>query len=179
MPKIPQETKLSAGSLFADLDDQYSETFRGFPVPELVLLPARFQVYKWAGTSRLEKGARVRHALFNERGYSSAYWAPWAAMHTPHHVPGFAQLRKRYRNTGGSVGSPQAMARQRFAVTEEFSEMNSLVKAELLAPAYAFLGICGMMPFSNNSHNHRPGFLPGGDYQLVIPGLRVADIFKL
>lgn len=57
--------------------------------------------------------------------------------------------------------------------------MNSLVKAELKNPAWAFVGVCALQLFSTKQRESDPGFFPGGDHQLVIPGLVTADIFQL
>jgi hypothetical protein len=180
MPRFPRTPKLHAASLFKDLNIEERASFRGIPPPVLIKLPQDFQLYKWTGTSRHnDKGQRVRNTFFDtEDGVTSQFWAPWATM-DQYHVPGFSVLRKRDRNVGGSVGRPQELARARFAVVEEWNEMGSLVKAQLKHPVWAFLGVCAMQPFSENPHDHRSGFFPGGNYQLVIPSLTAADIFKL
>ncbi len=177
---MPKSTKLNAAATLQSLDALEQDSFRISPVPALILLPKGFQLYKWTGTSRHDRatGQRIRNSLFDQNGFASQFWAPWAAMHQ-YQVPGFADIRKRDRNIGGSVGRPQELARAHFAVTEEWSEMNSLIKAELLTPMWAFLGVCSEKPLSDNPHDHRHGVFPGGNYQLVIPGLAAPDIFKL
>ncbi|MEO6803694.1 MAG: hypothetical protein ABI197_10690 [Granulicella sp.] len=182
MPKIPKNQKLTAASQFEDLDDEYIDSFRLDPTPSLIEIHIGFQMYKWAATSRHnEHGHRIRNTLFGPERFASPFWAPWAAMYTHgHQVPGFTDLRILNRNVGGSVGRPQESARAGFAVTEEWSEMNSLIKIELhLTTAWAFLGVCSEKPVSENIRDRRIRRLPGGNYQLLLPGMENGDIFKL
>jgi hypothetical protein len=68
------------------------------------------------------------------------------------------------------------MSRARLAVTMEFSEMNSIVKAELKTPAWAFAGLCRHQRVSKSDPDV---VFIGGDFQLVIPGLTSDNIFTL
>jgi hypothetical protein len=175
--KLDKLTKLSSSTRFEELCDEFQESFLLNPMPSLIQLPAGFQVYKWAGTSRIDKasGHRVRNTIFGKTGVSTPYWSPWAAM-PKHRAPGFKEIRTRYRNLNGGVGRFQEMARARLAVTNEFSEMNSIVKAELKTPAWAFAGLCRHQRV--NEKEPDVVFI-GGDFQLVIPGLTADNIFAL
>ncbi|HEY0264404.1 MAG TPA: hypothetical protein VGC07_07760 [Granulicella sp.] len=176
---MPKSVKLNSSSTLHDLDDSEQRSFGMRPAPVLIELPSGFQIYKWAGTSYKDAhGHRVRSTIFDRNGFASQYWAPWATM-PQYQVPGFSDLRKRYANMNGSVGRPQEFARVRFAVTQEWSEMNSLVKAELRTSVWALLGVCAPQPVTEQSDDPRKVLFIGGNYQLLIPGLRADDIFQL
>ena len=88
----------------------------------------------------------------------------------------------RYRNVDGSVGRPQEFARSRNAVTEQWNDMGSLMKAEFKKPVWGFAGrTSGQRKFNDPDHpaeQFNVVFI-GGDFQLCIPNLTPDWIKKL
>lgn len=175
--------ELNQGLAFQQLTPTEQGSFCLRPAPVLVQLPKGTQLYKW-----------TEYGLFNPAGFASPYWSPWAAMNVGGmRVPGFSELRKRYRNTGGSVGRPQEFMRVRSAVTDYWNSMTSITKAELLEPVWGFVGVCAPKPPTKHDeriYNLKPAeraaiphtadvLLIGGAYQLVLPNMRADHIFKL
>jgi hypothetical protein len=148
------------------IDQQHS--FTQHPQPILVRMDKGFEVYKW-----------TQYPFVSSRGTITEYWSPWEAMRfNDQHVPGFVELRKRYANRPGEVGRPQEFMRARSAVTNEWNDMSSLTKAQLLEPVWGFLGLCRHQRVSNAANMDHVFFI-GGNFQLVIPNLSLMAIKKL
>lgn len=161
--------ELNQGLRFDKLTPTQQKSFATRPAPVLVRLEKGTQLYKW-----------TEFALIGKHGYASEYWSPWKPMVVGDmHVPGFAELRERYRNLGGSVGRPQEFMRVRNAVTQEWNSMSSLTKAELSLPVWGFLGVCAAQPVTKSEEAERRVLFIGGNYQLVIPNMEAKHIFKL
>ena len=101
------------------------ESFYPSPVPVLTRFEAGWCLYKWTG-----------YGLVNSKtGKITQYWLPWTGFKIgSRDVPGFKELRTRYRNVDGSVGRPQEFARARNAVTEQWNPMHSILKASFSNP---------------------------------------------
>lgn len=166
MPILPE---LNQGLRFDQLTSTQQKSFWMSPPPVLVRLDKGTQLYKW-----------TQFGLIGHHGFASEYWSPWKAMTVgAMHVPGFTELRERYRNVGGSVGRPQQFMRARNAVTEEWNAMSSLTKAELSLPVWGFLGTCAPQPVTQAEEASRRVLFIGGNYQLVLPNMQTQHIFKL
>jgi hypothetical protein len=176
--RISAEGKLMEGELNAKLHllaltKDELESFYPSPVPVLTRLETGSYVYKWTGYD-------LAHP---KTGKITQYWLPWAGFKIgSRDVPGFKELRKRYRNIEGGVGRPQEFARARNAVTEQWNPMSSILKAELLKPVWGFVGLTG--PQRSYKDPKHPTELAnvtwiGGDYQLCIPNLTPAHIRKV
>jgi hypothetical protein len=131
-----------------------------------------FRLYKW-----------TEFGLVNPKtGKITQYWMPWTGFKIgDRSVPGFKELRIRYRNVDGSVGRPQEFARARNAVTEQWNAMSSILHAELKQPAWGFVGMTGGQRAYSDPKNltvRDNVFLIGGDYQLCIPNLTPEHIQK-
>ena len=153
---------------FTDLTLEERTSFSGSPV--LVRLAQGDQLYKWTQYGLIHKGK------------ASPFWNPWSTIRAGGMTaPGFAELRTRYANVGGSVGRPQEFARTRNAVREDWNEMTSITKARLLTPVWGFLGTTRHQPINSapTPAGEAEVFLIGGDYQLCIPNMTSANIVKL
>ncbi|WP_263382880.1 hypothetical protein [Granulicella arctica] len=176
--------ELNQSLRFDQLSSEERGSFTVRPTPIHIRLEKGTQLYKW-----------TQYGLFNPHtGIASSFWSPWAAMTIGGmNVPGFSDLRKRYRNINGGVGRPQEFMRVRSAVTDYWNTMSSITKAELVTPVWGFLGVCGPKPptkhdeqLHNMSAQDRAKIPPtadvlfiGGAYQLVLPNMDAQHIFKL
>jgi len=165
--------ELNPGLGFLTLTKSQQESFRPSPIPVLVRLEAGDCVYKWTSYSLVNPNT----------GRITEYWSPWNSLKAGSQIiPGFKELRTRYRNVQGSVGRPQEFARSRNAVTEQWNQMESLLKAQFLKPVWGFAGAtAGQRKFNDPAHPAEQDnvFFIGGDYQLVIPNLTTDWIKKL
>lgn len=166
-------SELNAGLSFLSLTKDQQGSFYPKPVPVLYRFEAKSCVYKW-----------TEFDLVNPKNQKiTEYWCPWSSFKLGTVlVPGFKELRLRYRNVGGSVGRPQEFARARNAVTEQWNEMTSITKAEFLVPVWGFVG--RIAPQRMYKDENKPAFLDnvifiGGDFQLCIPNLTTSHIRKL
>ena len=145
------------------------QSFNSRPTPVLVRLPGGTHLYKW-----------TQYPLINNRGFASEYWSSWQPMTVEAmRIPGFSELRKRYRNRDGEVGRPQEFMRARNAVTDYWNNMESITKAELRLPVWGFIGVCAPQPVSKSEEQSRRVLFIGGEYQLVLPNMQAQHIFKL
>ena len=171
------EAELNQSLTFPSLKPAFQHSFTERPQTIHMRFPPGFQVYKWTEYPFLRNGGGV-----------TEFWCPWQRMMLGNiEVPGFKELRMRYRNIGGSVGRPQEFARVRNAVTNEWNAMSSLTKAELRLPVWGFIGVCSNQLVSTAQEKERPSGAPptakvvflGGDYQLLLPNMTAEHIFKL
>jgi hypothetical protein len=154
---------------FNQLTPVQQKSFNTRPTPTLIRFEKGTHLYKW-----------TEFPLIGKRGYASEYWSPWKPLVVGDmHVPGFAELRERYRNLNGGVGRPQQFMRVRNAVTAEWNSMSSLTKAELAVPVWGFLGTCAAQPVTQSEEASRRVLFIGGNYQLVLPNMEAKHIFKL
>jgi hypothetical protein len=165
--------ELNRGLSFLGLTKDQQDSFSPSSVPVLVRFETGECVYKWTS-----------YSLVNPNNNKiTEYWCPWKSLKIgPTEIPGFKELRMRYRNVGGSVGRPQEFARARNAVTEQWNGMDSLMKAEFKKPVWGFAGkISGQRKFRDPEHPAEQCnvFFIGGDFQLCIPNLTVAWIRQL
>jgi len=168
---MPDE--LNAGLSFQALSQSQQDSFRPSPTPLLVKLEAGQCVYKWTQYTQ----------LVSPKGSITEYWFPWDNIDIgSQHIPGFVELRTRHANRDGSVGRPQQFARALGAVTEQWNDMSSLIKAQFLKRVWGFVGITsGQRKFNDPKHPKEQDniFWIGGAYQLVIPNLTTEWIKKL
>lgn len=161
--------ELNQALRFDQLTPTQQKSFNTRPTPVLIRLEKGTHLYKW-----------TEYPIIGKHGYATEYWSPWKPMVVGDmHVPGFAELRERCRNLGGSVGRPQQFMRVRSAVTAEWNAMSSLTKAELALPVWGFLGTCAAQPVTQAEEAERRVLFIGGNYQLVIPNMQAKHIFKL
>ncbi len=167
---MPDE--LNRGKLFGELTKEQQDSFRRSPMPELIRLNSSTRLYKW-----------TEYPLVGSEGRITEYWSPWEGFEWNRlTVPGFTELRLRYRNHGGEVGAPRDFARARQAVTVQWNDMDALLHVELVEPVWRFIGICaGQRVFKDkNRPEHQSNiFFIGGDFQLCIPNLSIQQIRKL
>jgi hypothetical protein len=167
------DVELNRGLSFQSLTQEQRDSFSPSPLPVLVRFETGDCVYKWTS-----------YSLVNPKnGRITEYWCPWKSFKIGSaEIPGFKELRMRYRNVGGSVGRPQEFARSRNAVTEQWNEMDSLLKAEFRKPVWGFAGrTSGQRKFNDPDHpaeQFNVVFI-GGDFQLCIPNLTPDWIQKL
>ena len=167
--------ELNEGIAFQSLTKEQRDTFYPMPAPVLTRMDLGKRLWKWAGPGPI---------LINpKKGTISEYWAPWDSMDLPTmHVPGFVEFRKRHPNRGGEVGRQREAARSLFAVTEQWSEMASLLVGELKQPVWGFVGKARYQSkFKDPAHPREQDnvFFIGGEYQIVISGLTLSHIKKL
>src|SRR5579875_3694457 len=149
--------ELNQNLRFWDLTEEEQATFCLHPAPELVRFAERATyLYKW-----------TQYDLVNpENQRVSAFWLPWTGFRLgDHNVPGFRELRMRYRNRNGSVGRPQEFARARNAVTEEWNAMSSIMKIQLLKPVWGFVGVTKTQRATLDPALANVALI-GGDYQV-------------
>jgi hypothetical protein len=167
------ETELNAGIHLLALSKDELGSFSPSPVPVLTRFEAGSFVYKWTG-----------YDLVNPKtGKVTPYWSTWEPLKVgSRDIPGFKEIRIRYRNVGGSVGRPQEFARARNAVTDQWNPMSSILKAELLKPVWGFVGVIRSqrvyLDKKNETELANVSWI-GGDYQLCIPNLTPAHIRKV
>jgi hypothetical protein len=178
------KTELNESLTFDQLTNAERDSFAPNPKPMHIRLPIDTQLYKW-----------TQYGLFDPRnGKASSFWSLWAAREEGSmKVPGFSELRKRYRNLDGGVGRPQEFMRVRSAVTDYWNEMTSITKAQLRVPVWGYLGVCGPKPPTRHDETlhemtpqQRAAIPPtadvlfiGGAYQVVLPNMTADHIFKL
>jgi hypothetical protein len=166
--------ELNAGLSFSALTNTQQESFYSSPVPVLVKFEAGDCVYKWSDSGTL---------MTPDTGRISEYWFPWdSGKIGPYEVEGFKEFRMRHRNRGGSVGRPQQAARSLGAVTEQWSGMSSILKAQFLKPVWGFVGkTAGQRKFNDPNHPAEQDniYFIGGAYQIVIPNLSANYIKKM
>ncbi len=165
-------TELNASLHFLGLTQEEQQSFYPSPPPILWKFETGFRLYKWTD-----------YLMINPKtGRITSYWSPWYGFKIgDREIPGFKELRMRYRNIDGGVGRPQEFARARNAVTEQWNGMSSILHAELVRPVWGFVGLSG----GQRAYNDRKQpsvrdnvFFIGGDYQLCIPNLTPAHIKK-
>jgi hypothetical protein len=82
----------------------------------------------------------------------------------------------------GTVGRPQEAARALGAITEQWNEMSSILKAQFLKPVWGFVGkTAWQRKFNDSRHPTQEDniYFIGGTYQVVIPNLTTAWIKKV
>lgn len=169
--------ELNSGLSFQALTEEQRGSFLPSPAPVLVRFEQGDCVYKWTGYDF------VRISRTTGKEQISEYWCPWNELSIGAlRVPGFKELRTRYRNVGGSVGRPQEFARARNAVTHQWNEMTSILKARFRKPVWGFVGRTAPQRFYQD--RDKPEVLAnvtwiGGDFQLCIPNLTPEWIEKL
>ncbi len=165
--------ELNRGLGFLSLSKEQQDTFHPSPLPVLTRIEAGECVYKWTAYPLQDP----------KTGKITEYWSPWKRLQLgTMEIPGFKELRIRYRNVGAGAGRPQEFARARNAVTEQWNPMSSLLKAEFLKPVWGFAGrTSGQRKFDDPAHPQEQAnvFFIGGDFQLCIPNLTSDWIKKL
>jgi len=166
--------ELNLGLGFSALTKTQQGSFYPSPVPVLVKFQGWDCVYKWSDYGTL---------VNPNTGRISEYWFPWKSFKVGDQViDGFKEFRMRHCNRNGSVGRPQQAARSLGAVTEQWSDMSSILKARFLSPVWGFVGkISGQRKFQDPKHPTEQDniFFIGGAYQIVIPNLSSKYIEKL
>jgi hypothetical protein len=166
-------TELNENLRFSNLTQDEQASFRLIPPPALHRFEKNFCFYKW-----------TEFGLVNPKtGKITQYWFPWTSFQSgTREIPGFKELRMRYRNTGGGVGRPQEFARARGAVTEQWNAMSSILKVQLLEPLWGFVGLINAQrAYQDSKHPATLAnvLLIGGDYQLCVPNLTPLQIRRL
>jgi hypothetical protein len=166
--------ELNFGLDFLALTETQRKSFCPSPVPVLARFEAGDCVYKWTEFSTL---------VNPKTGGVSEYWFPWSSFKIgSREIPGFKELRMRHRNRDGGVGRPQQFARVLGAVTEQWNDMSSLMKAQFLKPVWGYVGAAaGQRKFNDPKHPTEQDniFFIGGACQVVIPKLTSEWIKKL
>lgn len=131
--------------------------------PEVVRwLEPGTKLFKWTSSVTTPKGA-----------------SPWwqlvepVRLATGSNVPGIRELRVFSSRLNSS---PRDFSRARLAVTEEWNSMLNLVGVSLVRGAWGYIGKAAGQP---KNRGNRDIWLIGGEYQVWIPGLRVADISRI
>lgn len=169
--------ELNSALSFQALSETQRSSFLPTPVPLLVRFERGDCVYKWTSYDLI----RISRSTGKEE--VSEYWCPWETIEVGSlRVPGFREVRIRYRNVDGSVGRPQEFARARNAVTHQWNEMTSVLKAKFRKPVWGFVGRTAPQRFYEDRKN--PDLLAnvswiGGDFQLCIPNLTPEWIEKV
>lgn len=169
--------ELNLGLSFTSLHPKLQECFLPAPVPTLVRFGKEDCVYKWTEYPLMS----VDPATGQKR--VTPWWSNWSDLKIGHTlIPGYAQLRRRYRNVDGSVGRPQEFARARSAVQVQWNQMSGLLKARFKKPVWGFVGrAASQRLYEDQKHPNvlQNVVLIGGDYQLCIPNLSGEWIEKL
>ena len=166
--------ELNHGLGFGALKKELQESFSPFPIPVLVKFEAWDCVYKWSEYGTL---------MNPEKGTISEYWFPWNSFNVgDRRVEGFKEFRIRHSNRDGSVGRPRLAAQSLGAVTEQWNDMSSILKATFLKPVWGFVGkTAGQRKFDDSRHPREQNsvYFIGGAFQVVIPNLTPDWIKKL
>jgi hypothetical protein len=173
MGAAPMSTELNENLRFSDLSQDEQASFRLIPPPAPYRFAKDFCFYKW-----------TEFGLVNPKNRKiTQYWFPWTSFKLDgREIPGFKELRMRYRNTGGGVGRPQEFARARGAVTEQWNAMTSILKVQLLEPVWGIVGLINAQrAYEDPEHpaTLENVLLIGGDYQLCVPNLTPKEIRRL
>lgn len=166
--------ELNLGLDFSALSKTQRESFHPSPVPILARFEAWEYVYKWSESGTL---------VMPDTGRISEYWFPWKTFNIgDRQIEGFKEFRIRHSNRDGGVARPQQAARSLGAVTEQWSDMSSILKAQFLKPVWGFVGkTAGQRKFKDPHHPREQEnvYFIGGAFQLVIPNLTPDWIKKL